>query len=61
MASDLEGQVVVVEGLDPSETPLISPPHKSRWNGGDSVSTSKLGMMLSNMQVYFLYREIECR
>lgn len=52
MALDLEARRVVVTGLDPSETPMISPPNRSRWNeSGDEVSTSKLGMMLSNMQV----------
>eukprot|EP01033_Poteriospumella_lacustris_P001995 gene1995-1451_t len=37
---------------------MISPPNRSRWNGsGDEVSTSKLGMMLSNMQTRLVIDE----
>lgn len=58
MALDLTGgRRVKVNGLEPSETPMISPPNKSRWNGGDNLSTSKLGMMLSTIQVFTLVNQ----
>lgn len=42
------------ESKDPSMVGAIgehSPPIQSKWNNGDNLSTSKLGMMLNHMQV----------